>query len=164
MMSARISAKRLLWPGTVILALLLGIFLGGFIEYARGTDHQISSSPVKVDYCFLFSHEDLFRGQLVETEAQYTQVIEGGSIGKDECPEFDSPYFGPIEKNSVLTAWETDLFKDWYNAKFELSFVGVIPSYPRYKYWIADAKNRWHPMHHVPFIRLVRITHFERIQ
>ncbi len=163
-MGVPVFSKKVLWPASIVTVLALGAFLGAFIEYARGIDHPVSNSPIKVEYCYLFAHEHLFRGQLVETEAQYTQEIEGAVIGEDACPDYDSPYYGPTEHNSVLSAWETDLFKNWYAAKFNLTFIGVIPSYPRYQHWIADAKNHGQRIHRVRFIQLIRITHFERLQ
>ncbi len=157
-----LSRIRLIWIGSIALALVFGALLGDFIAYATGVDHPVASKPIKVDYCFLFSHEDLFRGQPVETDAHYIQGIEGGGIGKDECPENDAVPFGPPENDPIGRQWEENLHRDFYTAEFDMSFVGVIPSYPRYRHWIADARNRWQPMHHVPYIQIQRLTHFQR--
>ncbi|HWG19466.1 MAG TPA: hypothetical protein VG225_02980 [Terracidiphilus sp.] len=148
----------LLWVASVVLA-----FCGGVLaEYGRDTNHPIAASPIKVDYCYLFSHEDLFRGQPVETEAHYVQVIEGGGIGRDECPDNDAAPLFPNENEPSIRAWEDDLHKDWYTAEYNMRFVGVIPSYPRYRHWLADARNQWLPTHHVPAVRIQRITSFTR--
>jgi hypothetical protein len=153
---------KLIWTASVVLALLLSISLGFLAEYAISVEHPIASKPIKVDYCFLFSHEDLFRGQPVETDAHYIQGIEGSGIGKDECPENDAQFFGPPEDDPIGKEWDKDLHKNPFVAEFNISFVGIIPSHPRYCHWYADAKNLWRGGHHVPFIKILRITHFER--
>ena len=154
--------NKLIWIASVSLFLGLGIFLGAFMNYAVGVDQPITSKPIKIDFCFLFSHEDLFRGQPVETQVHYTQGMEGGGIGKEECPEDDATFSGPPESDPMGREWVKDLETDWYTAEFNLSFVGVIPSHPRYRKWYSDARNGWRSGHHVPFIQILRLTHFER--
>jgi hypothetical protein len=153
---------NLIWVEVVVSALVLGVCLGAFWQYATGVEHPIASKPIKVDYCFLFSHEDLFRGQPVEIDAHYMLAIEGAVIGKDECPDNDAVFLGSPADDPIGKEWDKDLPKQLYPAKFDISFVGVIPSYPRYRYWLWDAKNQWQPVHHVPLIRILRLTHFQR--
>ena len=154
---------KLVWAASVVMALSIGVILGVFINYAAGVDHPISSKPIKVDYCFLFSHEDLFRGQPVETDAHYLLVIEGAGIGKDEeCPENDATFSGPPEDDPIGKEWDKEIQRQPSPAEFNISFIGVIPSFPRYRHWYADAKDLWRGGHHVPFIQIQRLTHFER--
>jgi hypothetical protein len=141
---------------------VLGVCLGAFWQYATGVEHPIASRPIKVDYCFLFSHEDLYRGQPVETDVHYMLTIEGAGIGKDECPDNDAVFSGPPVDDPIGNEWDKDLRKQLYPAEFDMSFVGVIPSYPRYRYWYSDAENGWQQVHHVPFIRILRLTRFQR--
>jgi hypothetical protein len=156
------SGSKLIWLTGVVFALVLGAGLGAFWQYATSVEHPVSSKPIKVDYCFLFSYEDLFLGQPVETDADYEQVVEGEGIGKDECPENAATFSGPPNDDPIGKEWEKDLNTNRWGAEFNISFVGEIPSYPRYRRWYWEAKNHWQPTHHVPFIRILRLTHFER--
>jgi len=88
--------------------------------------------------------------------------IEGAGIGKDECPERTAVFTGPPKDDPVGNEWDKDLRKQLYPAEFKISFVGIIPFYPRYRRWYLDAKNDWQPTHLVPGIRILRLTHFER--
>jgi len=153
---------RLTLVASLAVAFVLGVCFGTFWHYATGIEHPIASQPIKVDYCFLFSHEDLYRGQPIETDADYMLGIEGAGIGKDECPGSDAVFTGPPKDDPVGNEWDKDLHKQPYPAEFKISFVGVIPSYPRYRKWYWDAENNWQPTHHVPGIRILRLTHFER--
>jgi hypothetical protein len=159
----RLSRSSAIWIGSITLALASGALLGAFIVYATGVDHPISRSPIPVDFCFWVSHEDLFRGQPVETEAKYTQLIEGGSIGKDECSNLDVSNFWARTDDPVRMAWEKDLESNFYAAEFQFTFVGTIPSHPRYVYWLNDARDGWQTMHHITTFRVDRLTHFRRI-
>jgi len=154
--------KGFILTGSVVVALLLGVSLGVFLNYAAGVDHPIASKPIKVEYCFLFSHEDLFRGQPVETDAHYMLAIEGAGIGKEDCPENDAQFFGPPEDDPITREWEREIHRQPSPVEFDISFVGIVPSYPRYRHWYADAKDLWRGGHHVAFIRIQRLTHFQR--
>jgi hypothetical protein len=93
--------------------------------------------------------------------------MEGAGIDKDECPENAALFSGPPAEDPIGKEWDKDIKRQWFPAEFNISFVGVIPSYPRYRRWYADAKNFWplgdgRPGHHVPFIQIQRLTHFER--
>jgi len=160
----RLSRSRVIWIGSITLALVSGALLGALIAYATGVDHPISKTPIPVDFCFWVSHEDLFRGQPVETEAKYTQLIEGGAIDRDECLNLDVSNSWARTDDPVRKEWEKDLSSNFYTAQFQLSFIGTIPSHPRYVYWLNDVRNRWRPMHHVTTFRVDRLTHFKRIQ
>jgi len=153
---------RLIWIGSLAFALALGVFLGAFAEYAVGVDHPMASAPIKVNYCVLFSHEDLYRGQPVETDAHYMQGIEGSGIGKDECPEYTAAFSGPPENDPIGRKWDLDLEKQSPVNEFDISFVGVIPAYPRYRLWYRDALNLWRPTVHIPGIRIEKLTGFQR--
>ena len=148
--------------GAAGLTLTIGVLLGMFVSYATGTEHRAESKPIKVDYCFLFSHEDLFRGQQVETDAHYMLGIEGAGIEKEECPEYAAVFSGPAEDDPLTREWKKDINKQWFPAEFDISFVGIIPTFPRYKEWSSRAKVHWQPMHHVPSIQIIRLTHFQR--
>jgi hypothetical protein len=144
-------------------AFVCGVSIGVFLKYATGIEHPVAGQPIKVEYCFLFSHEDLFRGQPVETDAHYMLGIEGAGFGKDDdCPEMDAGFSGPPPSDPIGKEWNNDIRRQPYPAEFNIGFVGVIPSYPRYRYWYWGALNHWQPVHHVPFIRIFRLTHFQR--
>lgn len=146
----------------IVLSFVLGTCAGAFWDYATGIERPIATQTIKVDYCFLFAHEDLYRGQPVETDADYMLGVEGAGIGKDECPDNTAVFTGPPKDDPIGIEWDKDLHKQSYPAEFKISFVGIIPSYPRYRKWYWEAKNNWQPMHHVPGIRVLRLTHFER--
>jgi len=145
-------------------AIAVGMSIGWFLSYAHGVDHPISETPIPVDFCFWVSHPDLFRGQPVQTEAKYTQLIEGGAIDKDECQNLDISNYWSQTNDPVRTAWEEDLKNDFYTAQLNLTFAGTIPAYPRYTYWLHDAENRWRPMHRIITFRVDRLIHFKRLQ
>ena len=153
---------NLIWTSSVVLALFFGVGLGIFVNYAVGVDHPIASRPIKVDYCFLFSHEDLFRGQPVETEAHFMQGVEGAGLGKEECPENEAQFFGPPDSDPIGKEWDKDIERQPSPAEFNIAFVGMIPFFPRYRRWYADARNLWQPMHHTPVILIQQLIHFER--
>ena len=94
------------WVGSIALAFGLGLTLGIFLTYATSVEHPTVSTPIRVDYCFLFSHEDLFSGQPVETNAHFIQGIAG--IGKDECPENVALFAGPPEDDPIGKEWDID--------------------------------------------------------
>lgn len=157
-----ISGARLVTVGAFALVLATGVLLGTFISFATGVEHSLASKPIKVDYCFLFSHEDLFRGQQVETSAHYILGMDGAGIGKDECPDYEAVFAGPPDDDPIGKDWDKDIKRQWYPAEFDISFIGIIPSRPRYMNWYSEAKNHWHPTHHIPSIRILRLTHFQR--
>ena len=159
----RVRRLKLQQVSQLLCALAVGICIGWLLFYARGVDHPISETSIPVDFCFWVSHPDLFRGQPVQTEAKYTQLIEGGAIDKDECQNLDISNYWSQTNDPVRTAWEEDLKRDFYTAQFNLTFVGTIPAYPRYSYWLHNAENRWQPMHRITTFRVDRLIHFKRL-
>lgn len=160
----RLAQSRLRWIETVILPLAIGFALGSFFSYATAVERPISKTPVSVEFCSWLSHPEFFRGQPVQTEATYTQLIERGAIDKDECQDLDISNYWNETHNSVRDAWEEDLQVDWFTAKYKLSFVGTIPAHPRYFYWLANARNHWQRVHKVTVFRVDRLTAFKRIR
>ncbi len=153
---------KLPWIGSIACALGLGLSFGMLLTYAAGVDHPVANKPIKVDYCFLFSHEDLFRGQPVETDAHYVLGIEGAGIARKGAPRTTPCFSAPPDDDPIGKEWYKEIQRQWYPAEFNISFVGMIPAYPRYRRWYADAKDLWRGGHHVPYIQMLSLTHFDR--
>ena len=160
----RLTRSKLLWIGTLVSFLAIGFVLGSFFSYATGVERTISETPIPVEFCSWVSHPEFFRGQPVQTEATYTQLIETGAIDKDECQHLDISSYWAQTTDSVREAWEKDLRSDFFTAKFQLSFVGTIPARPRYFYWLAQARDHWQRVHKVTVFRVDRLTAFKRMQ
>ena len=160
----RLSRVRPLRVILVVGVFALGIVTGWFLSQATGFDRPISSKPIPVDFCFWVTHKDLFRGQPVETQAQYTQLIEVGAIDKEECQDVDVSHFWPASDDPVRRDWAKDLYADFENAKYEFWFVGTIPAFPRYIHWLSQVRDRWQgPSHPITIFRVDRLIRYKRI-
>jgi hypothetical protein len=160
----RLLRSKLRGISSLVFSLAIGVVAGWFFRYATDVDHPISETPISVDFCFWVSHPDLFRGQPVQTEAEYTQLIEGGAIDQEACKNLDVSNRWDLTKDDpVRNAWERDLESNSFTAHFQLSFVATIPAHPRYVYWLRDA-NDWRPVHKITTFSVDRLVQFKRIQ